>query len=169
MRLGRTLLILMLAASPVSVMAGPQESALVIRAGDLMAQPFIDAAKVAPVKPDQPVVIIERRGGWVNVRADGKTGWLRTLNLRLAAGTSDIARSSRGASLLRTGSSGRTVTTGVKGLDEESIRNAPIDRAQLAALDALAVPDSAARDAAARKRLVESKLDYLKPGKVKDQ
>ena len=33
---------------------------------------------------------------------------------------------------LRTGSTGRTIATGVKGLDEGSIRNASIDREQLA-------------------------------------
>ena len=170
MRLGRTFLILMLAASSVPpAMAAPQESAVVIRAGDLMAQPFIDAAKVGPVTADQPVTIVERRGGWVSVQANGKTGWLRALNLRLAPGTSDIARASRGASILRTGSSGRTITTGVKGLDDESIRNASVDPQQLANLTALASTQASARDAAARKRLGEAKLDYLKPGKVKDK
>jgi len=168
MRLRWTLLILTLFASPAA--AAPPESAVVIRAGDLMAQPFIDAAKVGPVTAEQPVTIIERRGGWVNVQANGKSGWLRTLNLRLATGSSNVTRSSsKGSSLLRTGSSGRTVTTGVKGLDEDSIRNASIDRAQLATLDGLAVPQNDARDAAARKKLVETKQDYLKPGKVKDK
>ena len=171
MRLGRTLLILLLAASP-ALATPPQERALVIRAGDLMAQPFIDAAKVAPVKADDSVVIIERRGGWVNVQINGKSGWMRTLNLRMAPGTSAVAaRTSpnRSASMLRTGSSGKTVTTGVKGLDEESVRNAVIDPVQVAKLAMLAVPESDARAAAARKRLVESRIDYLKPGKVKDK
>jgi hypothetical protein len=170
MRLGRAFLILILAACPA--MAAPQESALIIRAGDLMAQPFIDAAKVAPVSANQSAVILERRGGWVKVQINDKVGWLRTLNLRLAPGAGATAgRPStsllRSAGLLRTGSSGKTVTTGVKGLDDENIRNAAIDPEQLAKLDALAVPESAARDVAARKKLVENKLDYLKPGKGK--
>ena len=163
MRLRWTLPFLMLVASPA--MAGPTESALVIRAGDLMAQPFIDAAKVAPVAANQPVVILQRRGGWVNVQVDGKTGWLRALNLRLAPGTSGSL--SRAAANFRTGSSGQTVTTGVKGLDEEMIRNAAVDPVQLARLTALAVPESAARGTAVRKKLVENTFDYLKAVKVK--
>lgn len=166
MRFLKTLVILLLVASPA--IAAPQESALVIRAGDLMAQPFIDAAKIGPVAADQPVVIVERRGGWANVQANGRTGWLRVLNLRMAPGTSMVAgRSSRPVAQLRTGSSGRTVTTGVKGLDDEDIGKAQFDPEQLARLSALALPESAARDAAARKRLTENKLNYLKPGKVK--
>ncbi len=164
MRVIRMLLILLFAVSPA--MAAPaQESALVIRATDLKAQPFIDAANVAPVTANQPVTIIQRRGGWANVQANGKTGWLRTLNLRLAPGTSGAP--ARGASSLRTGSSGKTVTTGVKGLDEEQIRNATVDREQLAALGTLGVTEGDARAAAAGKRLSENKLGYLKPGKVK--
>lgn len=163
MRLKWTLPLLMLVAQPAT--AAPPESALVIRAGDLMAQPFIDAAKLAPVTANQPVVILQRRGGWVNVQAGGKTGWLRALNLRLAPGTSGSL--SRSAANLRTGSSGQTVTTGVKGLDEEQIRNASVDPVQLAKLATLAVPESAARGTAARKKLVENKIDYLKPGKSK--
>jgi hypothetical protein len=163
MRLRWTLPFLILVVSPA--MAGPPESALVIRAGDLMAQPFIDAAKVTPVAANQPVVILQRRGGWVNVQVAGKTGWLRALNLRLAPGTSGSLN--RAAANLRTGSSGQTVTTGVKGLDEEKIRNASVDPVQLARLATLAVPESTARGTAARKKLVETRVDYLKEVKVK--
>ena len=168
MRFILTLLMALLVAPP-AMAAPPQERAVVIRAGDLMAQPFIDAAKVGPVAANDTVVIVERRGGWVNVQANGKSGWLRTLNLRMAPGTSTVAAraTSRNASLLRTGSSGQTVTTGVKGLDEENIRNASIDTAQLADLTSLAATDSDARATALRKKLVENKLDYLKPGKGK--
>lgn len=163
MRFTWTLPLLMLLAPPA--MAVPAENALVIRAGDLMAQPFIDAPKVGPVAANQAVVILQRRGGWVNVQVGGKTGWLRALNLRLAPGVSGTLN--RAAANLRTGSSGQTVTTGVKGLDEEQIRNASVDPEQLAKLATLAVPESAARGTAARKRLVETNVDYLKPGKGK--
>ncbi len=173
MRFGRMLFALLLLTSLPLAAAAASERALVIRAGDLMAQPFIDAAKVAPVAAGQPVVIVQRRGGWVNVQANGKTGWLRALNLRLepvagaGAGRPAPNALSRSASWLRTGSSGRTVTTGVKGLDEEKIRNAVVDPVQLAQLASLAVTESAARATAARKKLAESRLDYLKRGKRK--
>jgi Bacterial SH3 domain len=153
------------------------ERGQVIRAGDMMAQPFIDAAKVAPVTANQPVTIVARRGGWINVEAQGKNGWVRTLNLRLeaAAGVPGAAPASSGQhgssvnplSLLRTNSSGRTVTTGVKGLDEEDIRNATPDPAQLAQLDGLAVADADARSNAERSKLKESQVAYLGKGKGK--
>ena len=65
----------------------------------------------------------------------------------------------------RTGSTGRTVATGVKGLDEADIRNASVDPAQLEALGALAASEDAARQQASDNALRESKVGYLKPGK----
>ena len=144
------------------------EKGMAIRAGDLMAEPFIDAVKTGAVTANQPLTIVERRGGWASVEAGGKTGWVRLLNLRLDPGP--IAANSGGnsltpASLLQTGSSGRTVTTGVKGMGEEDIRNATINYGELSELDKLGVDAADAKASADSKKLTENKVDYLKKGK----
>lgn len=153
---------------PTSAIA---EKGQVIRAGEIMAQPFIDAAKVGPVTANQPVTILARKGGWINVDAGGQKGWIRALNLRLEAapGLPGVAAkpgaaggSANPMSLLRTNSSGRTVTTGVKGLDEEDIRKAAPDPAQLAQLETLAVAEADARAHADRGKLKESQIESLK-------
>lgn len=147
------------------------ESGSVIRAGDLYAQPFIDAAKVGPLPANQPVTVVERRGGWLWVDAAGKRGWVRMLNVRLnAAGGAQAAATGKAAqprslSQMRTGSSGRTVTTGVKGLDEADIRNASVDAAQLEKLGTLAASEEEARQQAQANALKANKVTYLKPGK----
>ncbi|HVR92030.1 MAG TPA: hypothetical protein VHG29_13195 [Novosphingobium sp.] len=152
------------------------EKGLVIRAGDLMAQPFIDAAKTGPVTPNQPVTILERRGGWANVETGGRNGWIRLLNVRLEPRPATAATGQRAsgpsvsaitnpASLLRTGSSGRTVTTGVKGMDEEDIRNASPDPVQLLRLGTLGVDAATARAHAQKSNLKENALGYLDKGR----
>jgi hypothetical protein len=140
----------------------------VIRPGQLKAQPFIDAATAADVAANQPVTILVRRGGWVQVESNGKQGWLRMLNVRLEANAAAQAAAPpkpkagvSPASLFRTGSSGTTVTTGVKGIGEEDIQKAAPDPAQLAALATLAVPDSEAAANARQSGLQENKVDYL--------
>ena len=108
------------------------------------------------------MTIVARKGGWLSVETGGKRGWVRMLIVRLesaAAGSSTAA--------LRTGSTGRTIATGVKGLDEGSIRNAAIDREQLAKLEALGASESEARALATQNNLKESQIANLKPGKVK--
>lgn len=152
------------------------EKGLIIRAGDLLAQPFIDAAKSAPVTANQPVTILERRGAWASVDSNGTKGWVRVLNLRLDPGTArpagarpsnspSAASITSPASLLRTGSSGRTVTTGVKGMDEEDIRNATPDYAELEQLGTLEVSADDARANALKSSLKENTVEYLDKGR----
>ena len=140
------------------------ERGLLLRAGDLLAEPFIDAQKLARLTPNQSVTIVERRGGWVAVEAGGKRGWVRLLNLRLEPAA--IPTAGRPTAALRTGSTGRTVATGVKGLDEADIRSAALDRAQLARLEQFGVGDDAAKQYGSQNKLQESKVAYLKPGKA---
>ena len=162
MRSTRVVLIAAIALLPWTA-AQANERGTVIRAGDLFAEPYIDAAKLGPLTGNQPVTITERRGGWLAVEVGGRRGWVRMLNVRLEA----APRPAANTAALRTGTTGRTVATGVKGLDEVDIRGASIDREQLARLDQLAVSESDARQHAGQDNLKESRVDYLKPGKVK--
>ena len=158
--LGATILIFPFASAQAA------EKGLIIRAGDLMAQPFIDADKVGPVTASEPVTMVERRGGWVRVEAGGGTGWVRMLNVRLQASAGGPAAGNpSAASLLRTGSSGRTVTTGIKGLGEEDIRNASANYAELEQLGTLAVGAAETRANAEKSQLKESEVAYLKKGR----
>lgn len=148
------------------------EKGLIIRAGDLMAEPFIDAAKASPVTASEPVTLLERRGGWVRVETGGRTGWVRMLNIRLEAGAATLAAApatgrANPLSLLRTGSSGQTVTTGIKGLGEEDIRAASADYAQLDQLGKLAVGAAETRANAQQNQLKENNVAYLKKARAK--
>jgi hypothetical protein len=154
--------ILLAPALMLAAAAQAGERGTAIRAGDIYAEPFIDAAKVGTLTANQPVTIVARKGGWLSVEAAGKRGWVRLLIVRLVSASPAPGSTAQ----LRTGSTGRTVTTGIKGLDEADIRNAAVDRAQLAEMEALAASDPEARDAAQSKGLTESKLTYLKPGKA---
>ena len=139
------------------------ESGAVIRADELKAMPFIDAATSAKLPANQSVNILSRRGGWIEVEANGQTGWVRMLNVRLAAGSGPAQGQAnvRAASLLRTGSSGKTVTTGIKGLGEEDLQNASPDPAQVAKLADFAVPAAEASDNAHASGLVEQQVEFV--------
>jgi hypothetical protein len=145
------------------------EKGLVIRADKLMAQPFIDAASNGAVAANLPVTILERRGGWANIESGGRKGWVRLLNLRLDPGNAVSARPTKQGKgigdIFQTNSSGRTVTTGIKGMDEENIRNASVNYAELQRLGTLSVGASEARSNAAKNKLKESKVEYLKKGR----
>lgn len=145
------------------------EKAAIVRAGELKDRPFVDAATVQPVAPNQAVTVLIRQGAWAQIDAGGAKGWVRVLNLRL-----DGAQPQQGggglssaASLFRTGSSGKTVTTGVKGMGEAELRNAVPNEAQLAQLDTFAVSPADARTRALQSHLTESNLPYIDKAKSK--
>lgn len=148
---------------------GAAEPGIAIRAGDLKQQPFIDAARTGTVATNQAVSVVTRQGGWVRVESNGQSGWMRMLNVRLQAAQpvpgSSSGNSRSSFSALRTGSSGKTVTTGVKGLDESNIRGSTPDAAQVAALDALAVDSTEAASHAASSGLKEQDVAYLNAGR----
>jgi len=128
------------------------ETASILRATDLKKDPATDAATVATLAEGAPVDAMERKGGWVRVKAGAAEGWVRLLALRYG-GTGAARQGDSGASQLfnvaRTGSSGTQVTTGVRGLDAEMISNARPNPAELAKMTQFAAtPDTAAGFAA---------------------
>lgn len=165
MRLTHALLCAVALSLP-AVPAAAAERGSVIRAGELKATPFIDAATAARVSANQEVTVLSRKGGWVEVETGGQTGWVRMLNVRMRAeaGNARGRGNAGGAAFLRTGSSGRTVTTGIKGMGEEDIRRASVDRAGLAILASLAVPSSEAVANARQSGLKEHEVPYLAAG-----
>lgn len=160
----RRLRIILLAAALAlpGAAAMASERGMTIRAGDLYAEPFIDAAKLSPLPANQPVTIVARKGGWLSIETGGKRGWVRMLIVRL-----ESASAAGSTAALRTGSTGRTIATGVKGLDEGSIRNASINREQLAKLEQLGASEADARGHGSANSLKESQIANLKPGKGK--
>ena len=67
------------------------QTAVLLRADTLRAEPFNDAAPMAQVAAGDAVRLLERKGTWSQVDASGKKGWLRALNLR-PEGTTGLKR-----------------------------------------------------------------------------
>lgn len=97
----------------------------VTRSTDLKDKPFLDATTLSRLPAGSSVDIQKRQGAWAQVRAStGQTGWLKILNLRSGPSGASGSGVNQLLNVARTGSSGNTVTTGVKGLSAEQIKNA---------------------------------------------
>ncbi len=166
----RALAVVALIAALSAAPALAAEKAEIVRASELKDRPFVDATTVQTIAANAPVTVLARQGAWAQVEAGGARGWVRVLNLRLegaqphAGGGGGL---SSAAALFHTGSSGQTVTTGVKGMGDADIRNATPNLAQLAQLDTLAANPGDARANAVRSGLHETTLPYFKKGKGK--
>ena len=140
------------------------ESATTLRATEMRSEPLGSAEVVAKLGDKAPVDITQRKGAWAGVKnSDGLDGWVRVLNLR--TGTSDGKSAGGGnqlAAAFLTGSSGNTVSTGVKGLSPEKLRNAGEAPGEVEFLDQLAASPEDARLFAMSASLETHQVDYLK-------
>jgi hypothetical protein len=111
------------------------DSGYVIRATDLKAKPYLDSDTMTKLPEKTPVEILTRQGPWMQVKAQDKTGYVRMLQVRLSVSDSAQARTSSAATSPVVTAAGRpagsrpTVTTGVRGFDEQGLKDAQPDPA----------------------------------------
>jgi len=162
----RILLILALALSlPLMSQAG--ETAKTLLSVDLKQEPFADAATVTNIPASTTVDVIKRSGGWVQVKpAGGNEGWLKMTSIKY--GDAPAAKGESGwGSLLnvarsgRSGNTGVTVTTGVRGLSPEELKNAKPDPDALKKLESFPKGKSEAQTFASAGKLQSQQVEYL--------
>lgn len=156
-----TLYLFLLALVPAAAVAA--ESAITVRATELKKEPYADAATVATLPDQARVDILRRQGGWTQIKANTAQGWVRMLSLRLGDGTARKGDSGFGSllSVARSGSSGTTVATGVRGLSEEDLKNASPNPDELKKMEKLAATSPDARKFAGSANLGSQQVDYL--------
>lgn len=141
------------------------EPGTLLKDSELRAKPFGDAEVVTTLKAKAGVDILSRKGAWANVKAGDKAGWVRLLALRTGSGQRGDAGVGALASVFKTGSSGHTVSTGVKGLSEEKLKAAQPNAEEAQRLDKYKESEGSARSFAKQARLGTQQLGYLTPGK----
>ncbi|MFZ5560318.1 MAG: SH3 domain-containing protein [Pseudomonadota bacterium] len=155
--------VLLMAALLASGLALAEPGAL-LKDTELRARPFGDAEVLASLKAKEGVDILARKGAWANVQAGEKNGWVRLLNVRTGSGQRGDAGVGALASVFRTGSSGNTVSTGVKGLSEEKLKTAQPDADEARRLNQYKQSEKSARGFAKQAKLATQRVDYLQPG-----
>jgi hypothetical protein len=159
MRYLYTLILSALLAAPVNA----AQVAYAVRSTEIKLLPFSDAKTVAKLDEKAKVNILLRQGGWVKINSNNGNGWVRMLSVR-----SDSAARKRGdtglISLLnvgRSGSSGITTTTGIRGLSEEDLKNAQPNPVEFKKLEKYAVNKARAEKFAHDAELKSQQFDYL--------
>jgi hypothetical protein len=103
------------------------ETGTMLRNADLKSKPFLDAETLTKLPERAPVEVLARQGPWMQVRYQGKQGYVRMLQVRLDLSDTALARapatSSSGA-ISRPSSGAPMVTTGVRGFDEQALMDA---------------------------------------------
>jgi hypothetical protein len=141
------------------------QSGYTIRDVAVKKEPYDDAATVGKLAEKAPVEVTKRLGGWLEIKSSTLTGWVRMLSVRMGSPGETRSGSSGLGSLFgigRSGSSGASVTTGVRGLDKEQIQNAQPNFAELQKMQGFGVSRQDAQAfAGGDPRLASQPVDYL--------
>jgi uncharacterized protein YgiM (DUF1202 family) len=127
----------------------------------LHAQPGSASDTVGTLKGKTAVEIITRQGAWAQIKANDLTGWVRIFDV--STGSSQKGDSGVGAlaSMFKTGSTGTTVSTGVKGLSGEDLTNARPDPAEEAKLNKYISSSGDASQGARQVKLSPQNVSFL--------
>jgi len=148
------------------VLAGPpvvaQQFALE-RDSPLYAEPRLEAPQVAQLKQGVGGEVVGKKGAWVNVKTSAGEGWLFSFNVRFQSkgDTGDTGGPGLGRVLAPRQRVNVTSTIGVRGLEEEDLRQASFNAAQMKLLDGYAISKQAAEEGARAAGLAPEKVDYL--------
>jgi len=141
--------------------------AYTIRPTELKAQPYSDAQTLTTLPPQSRVEVLKRQASWTQVKYVSFSGWVKMLSLQLEA-SGQGKRGDNGLSALfnvaATGKSSSTVTTGIRGLSEEQLKNSKPNPQALQAAKRYAVSRAEAQRYAAEGKLNAQSVDYLSGG-----
>ena len=160
----RTLLIpaaaLVLCVTAASAWAAP---GTVLRNEKLYAQPSVSAKVAGNVAKGASVNILAKQGGWLRVSSGKTTGWIRLLSVRAGAGglggagLGDVV----GAATTRSDPSRVVAVAGLRGLNDEDLKQAKFNADELARLEGLGVSATQARNYAGQSGLAAVNVPAL--------
>ncbi|MBI3223246.1 MAG: SH3 domain-containing protein [Nitrosomonadales bacterium] len=158
---------LLFAALLFSSYAHAGESGAALKADELKVEPFRDARTVAKLAAGDQVEILNKDGGWLQVKTAKGSGWVRMLSIRRGEARkpgSDMAGLA-GLASGRAGTGHVVATTGIRGLNEEELKLAKFNEKELKTAESYLTGRTDAEKFAGKGKLQARKLDYLpEPG-----
>jgi hypothetical protein len=133
----------------------------------LYAEARTDAKVVTRLKQGSSGEVVGKNGAWLNLKTPEASGWLFSFNVRFASAQSGAQSSSGGGDAVVGRLFGPrqqinvTSTMGVRGLEEEDLKQARLDPEQLKLLDQYAASKQDAEGGAQATGLSAVRVDYL--------
>lgn len=160
------LIALLILFSPLQGRAS--DPGVVVRSCEVMSEPFKDARAVIALKEGDALDILKRKGGWLQVSAKGKTGWVRMLYVRRGTSAQKASAVKEASGVLglatgRAGSGNVVAATGVRGLDEEDLKEAEFNEKEIKKLKTYLISKKDAQIFAAQARLKSQTVPFIQP------
>lgn len=151
---------------PIEVRAS--DPGVAVRSCEVMSEPFKDARTVTSLKEGDTLDILKRKGGWLQVSAKGKTGWVRMLYVRRGESGEKTSAMKEASGVLglatgRAGSGNVVAATGVRGLDEEELKEAEFNEKELQKLKTYLTSKKDAQTFANQAGLKSQVVPFIQP------
>jgi len=159
---------LLLCVSAATALAAP---GTVMRDEKIYTQPNSSSAVAGNAAKGASVNILDKQGGWLRVTAGKTTGWIRILSVRAGegglggTGVGDVV----GAATTRSDPSRVVAVAGLRGLNDEELKQAKFNAAELTQLETWVVTVAQAKTFAGQAGLVTVNVPALpepKPAKA---
>jgi hypothetical protein len=103
------------------------QNALILQPTQVRHDPSATSQKITDVAPKKTVKVLEKKGFWVKIEADGKSGWVKLSDIELPSISNNIDPLSTG----RAANGNIVNTAGVRGLSPEELKGAKPNTAAL--------------------------------------
>jgi hypothetical protein len=150
-------------APPAEVSSAP---GTVLRAEKLYSEPASTSKVTASVAKGASVEILGKQAGWLRVKAGSQSGWIRLLSVRAGAGglggagVGDVV----GAATTRSDPTRVVAVAGLRGLNDEDLKQAKFNAEELARMEARSVSATQVRTFASQAGLAAVSVpDLPKP------
>ncbi|MDH5427575.1 MAG: SH3 domain-containing protein [Nitrospirota bacterium] len=160
------LITFLILVSPLDARAS--DPGVVVRSCQVMSEPFKDARGVISLQEGETLDILKRKGGWLQVSAKGKTGWVRMLYIRRGTSGEKASAVKEASGVLglatgRTGSGNVVAATGIRGLDEEELKEAEFNEKEIQKLKTYLTSKKDAQNFADQEGLKTQAVPFIQP------
>ena len=160
---------MMLAAVFFAVAPAAAQQVTLERDSPLYAEPRLDASQVMQLKLGATGEVIGKQGAWLNLKTPGGSGWLFSFNVRFQSQQPGAGDSGAGSAAGRLFGPRRSVsvtsTIGIRGIEEEDLRQASFNADQMKLLDGYVATKEAAERGARASGLAPASVEYMDAGK----
>lgn len=139
------------------------DSGVMLKTEPVRKEPYTDAKVVATLNAGDKIIIVQKNGGWLNVKYAKTAGWVHMLSVRKG----DVKKEKNVADNLKALATGRAgkgqvvATTGIRGLNEEELKSARFNEEELSHAEKYQTARVEAQGFANQAKLQAVKMDYL--------
>jgi len=156
---------IMLATVLLAAASAAAQQVTLERDSPLYAEPRLDASQVTQLKLGATGEVIGKQGAWLNLKAPGGNGWLFSFNVRFPSQQASSGDSGAGSASGRLFGPRRSVsvtsTIGIRGIEEEDLKQASFNADQMKVLDGYVATKQVAERGARATGLAPVSVDYM--------